>query len=228
MEQNTVLPRVLDVIYETGVSLTPISFTKTPLVGFEESLKPLKTLIPDLDSHILGCLSWIDNLDQIPFNLTRDEGASINLYTREWTDRSDSLYYRMNISLRSTNRREINPYLCYLKLLLTALYKIPSYKSPSSTLWRGMKDDNSMISDMYKKEKKYFWWGFSSCTTNMDSLSTYLGVGVPCVLFNIHFLSHAVDIRSLSLFANENEVLLLPGCHFEVLNCFKKFNNNHY
>jgi len=37
------------------------------------------------------------------------------------------------------------------------------------------------------------------------------------VIFNIHIISHSVDIKDFSQFSQEREVLLLPGRYLEKL-----------
>lgn len=88
--------------------------------------------------------------------LSLDEIAAVNLYTQEC-----SLYQEMNKLLRERNRAELKPLFPYLKLLLTALHKLPP--NGSTTVWRGVKVD---LSRQYKKRigDDIVWWGFSSAT----------------------------------------------------------------
>eukprot|EP01124_Arcella_intermedia_P029049 TRINITY_DN6042_c0_g1_i3.p1 TRINITY_DN6042_c0_g1~~TRINITY_DN6042_c0_g1_i3.p1 ORF type:complete len:440 (+),score=124.13 TRINITY_DN6042_c0_g1_i3:40-1359(+) len=206
--------RIQDVSNEIGTSLSPITLENTPLLSAQASLQPLESLVPDLDTHLFSCSFEIDNLDSLPPGLTRDEAIAVRIYTMEWQDKKESLYYKLNDSLRTASRDTIKPFFFYLKLLLTALSKLPSHQSPSMTLWRGVSSD---ISKQYRIGKKYFWWGFSSCTTDLEVLNGFIGAG-PRVVFNILFQSHCVDIKELSCFSKESEVLLLPGKCFEVLN----------
>jgi hypothetical protein len=190
---------------------------KIPLLNFEQCLKSLENLITDLDSYMFTCSAWVDTLDEIPFHLNQDEAAAINIYTREWTVRSESLYFVMNEALRTADRKKIEPFFPFMKLLFTAISKLPTYISPSLSLWRGV---NADISKNYKKGKKYIWWGFSSCTTDMEIMRQFLEndnySSSSKVIFNIHFISHSVNIQDFSLFKQECEVLLLPARYLEV------------
>jgi hypothetical protein len=86
--------------------------------------------------------------------LTPDESASIHLYTMESQPSSNSFYGLLNAALRSENRDKLKPYFAYLKLILTALFKMPSIQG---TFWRGITGD---ISHEYPRGKKIVWWGF--------------------------------------------------------------------
>jgi len=59
-------------------------------------------------------------------------------------------------------------------------------------------------------EKKFIWWGFSSCTVDMQSVKSFLGKEKAKTLFGIHF-NRAYDIMPFSLFVHEREVLLPPS-----------------
>ncbi|CAF1230301.1 unnamed protein product [Rotaria sp. Silwood1] len=67
-----------------------------------------------------------------PDDLTRDESAAIHLYTLEWKGTSESLYSHLNYVLRRGDQEELQPWLKYLKLFLTALVKIPCSTSQVS------------------------------------------------------------------------------------------------
>ena len=47
------------------------------------------------------------------------------------------LYYNLNKTLRTANRRELVSWFPYLKLLMTALWKLSSIRR---TVWRGIRD----------------------------------------------------------------------------------------
>ena len=61
--------------------------------------------------------------------LTCDESASVRLYTMKSFEGHDSFYTLLNEKLRSKNRNELESWHSYLKLFLTALYKLPSLKT---------------------------------------------------------------------------------------------------
>jgi hypothetical protein len=57
--------------------------------------------------------------------LSPDESASIHLYTLEWDVHENSLYMMLNQTLRLADRTKLQPWFKYLKLFLTAFFKLP-------------------------------------------------------------------------------------------------------
>jgi hypothetical protein len=154
--------------------------------------------------------------DNPPDGLTRDESASIRLYTMEWTGGYKSLYSLLNKTLQTADREDLRPWFRYLKLLLTALAKIRC-ASPQ-TVWRGVRKN---ISDEFPRGAPVTWWAFSSCTTTLSVLESnlYLGDKGERTLFSIEVFNGR-NIRAHSYFNNEDEILLLPGTYMEVKSQF--------
>ncbi|CAF1446640.1 unnamed protein product [Adineta ricciae] len=97
-----------------------------------------------------------------------------------------------------------------------ALYKLPSYKG---TVWRGVKGN---LSDQYNEE--HFWWGFSSCTETISRIETFIGNNQTKTIFNIE-CSYGKFIQSHSYYRRENEILLLPGTYFQIVDKMKVSND---
>jgi hypothetical protein len=131
----------------------------------------------------------------------------------EWPENEQSLYRILNSTLRAEKRSLLKPWFLYLKLVLTALNKLPSFEG--RTFYRGVKQD---LSNIYRPGKIIVWWGFSSCTSTIDVLEKeeFLGKIGKRTLFTIECKS-AKDIRRHSMYPNENEVLLMPATQFEVI-----------
>jgi hypothetical protein len=124
----------------------------------------------------------------------------------------DSLYAHLNRTLKQIDRAKLRPWFRYLKLLLTALAKLPS--TPRQTVWRGVRKDHSAD---YPPGTESTWWAFSSCTTSLSVLQSdlYLGNSGTRTLFSIEIFNGRT-IRAHSHFQIEDEILLLPGTFFEV------------
>ncbi|CAF3690695.1 unnamed protein product, partial [Adineta steineri] len=180
-DNPTLNGRFSDVATEPCTMLMPIAgYEKMPLVSLEEAVEPLLSLVPDVQRTVWIVKQRCENpLDE----LSPDESASIMLYTTEGTCRDDSFYSILNSTLRTENRTKLKPWFLYLKLVLTALSKLPSTES-GTTIYRGIKLD---MSDQYPKGKTFVWWGFSSCTTSIDVLEQelFLGKTGPRTLFTI-------------------------------------------
>jgi hypothetical protein len=185
--------RYLDANREPNKLLTPIEgYEGKPLVSLEESVQGIrklahneqtenlvlvdqtkalvgeehiKNLVQDLDRKI-----WTakENSRETNDDLTQDESAAISLYTMQWPDSDDNLCTILNKILRSEERNILKPWFSYLKLLLTALFKLPSRKG---VIWRGIRGN---LSEQYQRDHKT-WWGFSSCTETMGQIDQFLG-----------------------------------------------------
>ena len=194
-----------------GRLLSPIKgYQDQPLVSLAETIKPVSQFFNEIEDHIFvalhNCRQPADGLDQ-------QESASIHLYTMEF-DVGPSLYQILNRSLRAENRQELKPWFSFLKLFLTALYKLPSERR---TIWRGIK--NVDLSSKYQLGDTFAWWGVSSCTTSINILESdgFLGKTGERTLFSIECI-HGKSIGNHSYFQNtENEMILMPGSYFEVV-----------
>ncbi|CAF4631615.1 unnamed protein product, partial [Didymodactylos carnosus] len=158
-----------DVRDEPSQMLRPIlGYEKEALVSLEDAVKPLYRIVDDLPRSV-----WIakESSEHPCDGLTPDESAAIYLYTMEWDIAEESLYAYLNRSLREADRRKLVPWFPYLKLLLTALYKLPSVQD---VVWRGVRED---LSPFYEPGKKKTWWALSSCsaTVNVLELPMYVG-----------------------------------------------------
>ncbi|CAF1049985.1 unnamed protein product [Adineta ricciae] len=200
--------------------LQPISgYEHEPLLSLEESCQSLYPLIDNLAQYI-----WISkrNSQNPDDGLTSDESASIHLYTMEWTNSEESLYAKLNRTLRSVNRQELKPWFRYLKLFLTALFKLPTFEG---VVWRGVRGD---LSKQYSHTTEQAWWALSSCTLSLNILESplYLGKTGTRTLFSIETQTGR-RIRSHSYFKHEEEILLLPGTFFQVLSYLSPADNLH-
>ncbi len=166
---------------------------------------------PHLTLKTRKSLEWAHDPDRQTLgngDMTPDEAAAIMLYTQE-----TCLYRLLNAALRDhCNPHRLTPFLPYLKLLLTALYKLPLVEAK---VYRGVKLD---LHDAYDTlvGKRFTWWAFSSTTPNRKALlcPTFLGSSGPRTLFCIDAIG--VDISQFSAFPMEMEILLLPGINLEL------------
>ena len=117
-------PRLLaNVQDEPKKMLKPISqYASEPLVPLRDACIPLKHLFDqELDQNIQ--ISLINAAEDN--GLSKDESAAIHLYTMEWNVSAKSLYALLNRTLREADRNALIPWHRYLKLLLTAFFKLP-------------------------------------------------------------------------------------------------------
>ena len=153
------------------------------------------------------CLAWAHDPERAAVpgaeNMTNDQAAAIMMYTQE-----SCLYPRLNAALRNHDTRALEPFLPYMKLLLSALYQLPLKHVRT---YRGVKLE---LYETYNKlvDHVWSWWSFSSTTKDKDVLlrnPVFLGKGGKRTLFSVNAVG--VDIAPFSAMAHEAEVLLLPG-----------------
>ncbi|CAF3785742.1 unnamed protein product [Rotaria sp. Silwood1] len=116
--------RITDISPLPKRMLPPIEgYENMPLVTIEEAVKPLVSIVPKVERNVhivkLNCKNPADGL-------TTDESASIMLYTYESMPHEHSLYVILNETLRSEERQKLIPWFRYLRLVLTALTRLPS------------------------------------------------------------------------------------------------------
>lgn len=194
--------------------LEPIrGYASKPIVSLEKACEPLHAIVPGLNQFVNTAKSKSGNPGN---NLTQDESAAIRLYTMQSDKKIDdlnaSIYAILNRTLRDPDRRKLQPWFLYLKLLLTALTKLPSTSIKS--VWRGIRDQDSTN---YVENHEIVWWGFSSCTKSLNVLksSLFLGKTGTRTIFSIETFD-ARSVKDHSDYPNEDEVLLLPGTCMKV------------
>ncbi|CAF1061298.1 unnamed protein product [Adineta steineri] len=212
-ESDTCTQSSSDVVNESDkLSMLFENCKEKALVTLEEAIKPIASCIPGVKEMANEAKTMSSALSMC--NLSVDQVSSIILYTMEWKVHEESVYYVLNQKLRKKNLQELEPWLLYLRLILTALAHIPS---SNKTIYRGVTRD---LRKEYHKGKTVSWWQFSSCTASLDVLQNelFLGKTGPRTLFNIECYS-GKDIRSYSKYQAEDEILLPAARQFEVVSC---------
>jgi len=152
-------------------------------------------------------LAWAQDPDRPDIDgaeeMTHDEAGAVMLYTQE-----TCLYRRLNAALRNFDKLNLEPFLPFMKLLLSALYKLPLTHVRT---YRGVKCE---LYEAYNLLTGHVWsWrAFSSTTRNKEMLLTsnmFLGAKGKRTLFCIK--AAGVDIAPFSAMKKEAEILLLPG-----------------
>jgi len=206
--------RITDVSNEKNKLLLPIEgYENQRLMSLQEAVKPIEELFPEgsLQPKVITALGR--NQNGIT-DLSADEAAAIMLYTMEWSEREESLYYILNKTLRMENRDNLKVWFPYLRLLIGALIKLPTV---DTQIYRGM---NEAADNFYQKNSATTWWGFSSCTNEREVLEVnrFLGKTGNRTLFHINS-STARNVIQYSYYAGESEILLLPGRFLKTVSC---------
>jgi hypothetical protein len=212
---------VPDITKEPQKMLMPIcGYEYMPLVSLEEAVAPLVSILPRILDYVYVAKQ---RCELVPADgLTRDESSAIILYTMEWEPKEKCLYFVLNSTLRSEDRRKLQPWLSYLKLIFTALSQLPSHRH---FIYRAIEMD---ISEHYPKGKTFVWWTFSSCTSSIEVLENqqFFEKTVSRTLFIID-CSSGKDISHHSYNHLEDEILILPARQFTVKSCFQPASNLH-
>jgi hypothetical protein len=176
------------------------------LVPLEQALKPILPRIDQLDRSIQAAKKYCHFPSE--HGLTHDESAALFLYTMEGGD--NSFYRVLNQALRSEDRAALKPWFPYLKLLDTALWKLPTVRR---NIWRGVLGD---IGPNIKKNEELTWWGVSSCSLSVDVVKDFLPSETRSTLFLIEAIN-GKDVSRYTNYPTEDEVLLCPGIQLRVV-----------
>lgn len=179
------------------------------LISLEEALHPHIDVIPDIVRYVTIAKY---NYQDFGNNMTRDEFAAILIFTMEWVPEETCLYRVVNEILRSEDQSKLKPWLPYVKLLLAALNKLPSYEG---TVWRQITGE---LSSEYQQGQTGVWWSITSTTsdTNMFNADHSDEKKSSRTVFLIE-CKHGKSIEKYSMFRKEKEVILMPGFHFQIL-----------
>ena len=217
---NSSVRRFTDVGVLPKRMLAPIEgYENEPLVSLEEAIKPLVDIVPKIERNVFIVK---ENCAEPKDGLSTDESAAIMLYTYESMPQEHSLYVILNVALRAEQRQKLIPWFRYLRLVLTALARLPSERCHVS---RGVKED---LREQYPVGQRFIWWGFSSCTSSIGVLENeqFVGKTGKRTIFQIE--CHAgKNVKNHSFLPTEDEILLLPARQFVVKDCLDLGNQLH-
>ncbi len=141
-------------ISKTDPLLLIIGYENEPLVSLEEALEPFHSKIPHLDDKISDAKSNCCHPSK--HGLTHDESAALYLYLIIGDE--DTVHNHLRMAWNLNNRRQMKPWLKYLKLLSNGLNKLPD---TTLEVWQGMSAEKDMQE-----------------TLQSDSSSLYTGMGL--------------------------------------------------
>ncbi|WP_433393290.1 ADP-ribosyltransferase domain-containing protein [Micromonospora sp. KLBMP9576] len=206
MELHKLYLERLASVKDEGLALPAITGVfDTPLMDFRAAVAPVVRLLAGLDRHVEQSYRFGEKqADGGADGLSASEVAALYLYTCE-----SAFYRRINATLRDPDRSRIVPYLAYLRLLFSAVSRLPARTEP---LWRGVSLD---LRAQYPLGGTVTWWGVSSCTSEFGVARAFLGGRGKRTLFEVRPV-RAVGIRRFSAFTGEEEVILAPGTQLTV------------
>ena len=211
-----------------NVELVPLMDAVRPMQGLSfwhgSNRRQLIFDFVKVEPGVRTCLAWAES-ESCPQDarqeLTLDQRAAI----RAWT--CTSLCYGLTSALRNTQRtlEGLKPVLPYARLLFSALHALPeTYIFERGTLYRaerGVMD--TWDAKMRAPEGIFSFYVPTSCSTNPKVLQQFKDEGVRTV-YKLHDASGWI-LNDFSPY-QEEEVLLEPVCHFQVLRA-EKFDEGH-
>ncbi|MBT8224888.1 MAG: hypothetical protein KJO75_05210 [Dactylosporangium sp.] len=206
MELHQLYLERLASVKDEGLALPAITGVfDTPLMDFRQAIAPAARLLSGLGQYVeLSHQFGTRQADGVVGGLAADEAAAVYLYTCE-----SAFYRQINATLRDPDRARIVPYLPYLRLLFSAVSRLPVRTKP---LWRGVSLD---LRAQYPVGRTVTWWGVSSCTSQLGVARAFLGGRGKRTLFEV-LPVRAVGIRDFSAFTGEEEFILTPGTQLTV------------
>eukprot|EP00466_Bigelowiella_natans_P012520 jgi/Bigna1/68441/fgenesh1_pg.6_\ len=201
---------------------TPLKgIKKLPLVSLENAVRECCNLHTDLEyeDHLeLNVECALDTADEIRREhkgekLSRDKIGALNLYTQE------SIFYpKLNMSLRKADRKSALPFFKYLRLLTSALAKLPNVKR---TVFRGMRVPTEpklrkTVIKKYAEGSKVTEWGVTSATTTQRVISGFLSKKGLNMVFTLE-CHRLKSIKKYSAIQKEDEMLIGMATRFKVV-----------
>lgn len=189
------------------IDLTTSNHVNTERSAKDSVMQLHKTQEKELLLALKSSLAWAkDPARRVPKGaeaMTTEQAAAISLYTQETV-----LYRYLNRALREHRPALLQPFLPYMKLLLSGLYLLPLIQA---TVFRGVRAD---LRTVYAPEGvcrsfAFTWWSFSSTTRNKGIVKDFLGGSGHRSIFTIAGIG--VDIAAFSAHAEESEILMLPA-----------------
>jgi len=201
--------------------LGTIPLSDIELVSCSNAIAPLKEIVPSIEQFADSALDFAESKKNNEDNLTIDEIAAINLLTQEHTDKAKSLSLLLNDRMKDANRKNIQSFLPYLKLLYSALFKLKPVDCSKHRLLKEIEFDKGV-----PEEGSFVrWWSFCYCTQDVNLFNERISKnGKSQVVVAINTVK-AVDIRKYSSDEQEYEMVVLPPVQFKVLNAPVKIKN---
>jgi hypothetical protein len=204
-DASQTISRFVDTEFDNK-QLPPIcGYWSEKLAPLEQALKFIVPHIEQLDRSIKAAKKYCHFPSE--HGLTHDESAALYLYTMEGGD--NSFYRVLNRALQSEDRPALKPWFPYLKLLDTALFKLPNVRG---SIWRGLSGD---VGKNFKKNQELTWWSVTSCSLSVDIIKDFLVSETTSTIFMIE-VAHGKDISGYTNYPAEEEVLLGPGTQLRV------------
>ncbi|CAF1221955.1 unnamed protein product [Adineta ricciae] len=174
-------------------------YDDVPVKSLEIAVKSVVHIVPNVEEYVNKAMKKRKQNT----HLTRDESASIYLYTMPV-----NFFERLNEALRFKNPEALKPWFDFLKLFTTALKKLPP--CTISVIWRGVGDN---FGEEFVEGTEHTWWSINSCSSNQNAARCF--ADFKGTLFSIYAIN-GKDISMYSAKPEEKEIILMPGTRLRV------------
>jgi len=174
-----------------------------PRASLEEALEPVDGKMDNLVHHIkeakAKCRYPSDH------GLSRDESAAIYIYTMKWETRC--VHNQLHRALSSGDRSQVKPWFMYLKLLKSALDKLPT---ASTGVWQGTSFDDS-LNDKFSSKSASLYTSLGSCSPSEEEVQKYLQKRSGPKRMFIRYESVNGKLVTGYTASKSNEIIIWPG-----------------
>ena len=158
---------------KVGISTTnPLllisGYEKEPIVSLEQSLASLDShlqFLPDQIKHAKASCRYPN-----PHGLTHDESAAVYLYSMHGDHKS--VHEHLERAWKMNDGSQMKPWFRYLKLLRSALEKLPDAKGET---WKGTTHDSNLANTL-QSDSLPLYTCMRLCSTSMSELTHALDV----------------------------------------------------
>ena len=190
-----------------------------PVLALRRAVLPLQKIVPGVRELAAAALAFAANkllLDVDAHGLTENEVAAINLLTL-----NSPFRHTLDAMMRANDNKDVEPFFPYLRLVLSALMKLPDY---AKSVFCVMEGGRGASERDYEVGTEFYWPHVARGHTELlHAVEAVLGAsrrsrsrGPPPMLFCVEG-GTARDVRAYSsLYDNEEIIVLLPGAQFAV------------
>lgn len=141
-------------------------YENEPIVSLEEALQPFHDSISKLSNNITEAKRKCSRSSK--HNLTYDESASIYIYTMHWED--VCVYNHLQKAWDSDKKERMKPWFKYLKLLKSALDKLPTVEIE---VWQGA-PENKILLEALDSRSLPLYSAMGLCLPNFAEIRKFL------------------------------------------------------
>eukprot|EP01103_Thecamoeba_quadrilineata_P013860 TRINITY_DN3974_c0_g1_i1.p1 TRINITY_DN3974_c0_g1~~TRINITY_DN3974_c0_g1_i1.p1 ORF type:complete len:304 (+),score=39.47 TRINITY_DN3974_c0_g1_i1:26-913(+) len=198
--------------YKPACSVTECLREGLGLFNLEETIEWCQDRANEVMSSILDDND--DNENDLPKGANFEDVYSILMYTYKSgvSDINETVYYKLNKVLRDRGGKELVEWRDYLYYLMTALNKLPS-QGPIR-VYRGINFKVDTRKN-YKVKNKISWNGLTSTSVNREMAEKF-AEGKSGTLFVIDIGQTGKAVHNMSVFPDEEEIILEPNSEFIV------------